>query len=177
MVPALDTVDCTRMSSARVPAGEFAGTAPTSNSSETELLALSPTKNLTPLLDDPRPSVPPKFQFATRYSKITFPLVNGVPRVAVRVVSPELPPCPPLDVLLGFHLKLEVSPMLSTPPCVAMPPPDQLSSVPVRFATVLVPKLYVRFRSVPSASENCQSKKFSATTNWVMTKVPDAVPS
>ena len=141
MVPAPDTVDCTRMSSARVPAGEFAGTAPTSNSSETELLALSPTKNRTPLLVDPRLSVPPKFQFATLYSKITLPLVNGVLSVTVRVASPPAPPDPPLAVRLGFHFKVAVSPMLSTPPCVAIPAPDQLSRVPVRFATVLVPKL------------------------------------
>ena len=87
------------------------------------------------------PSLPPKFQFATRYSKMTLPLLNGVLRVAVRVASPAAPPCPPLDVLLGFHFKVAVSPILSTPPCVAMPAPDQLSSVPVRFATVLVPKL------------------------------------
>ena len=141
MLPLPETVDCTRISSARVPAGEPGGTAPTSNSSETELLALSPTKSLTPSLVTPRPSVPPRFQFATRYSKITIPLVNGVLRVAVRIASPVVPPCPPLLVLFGFHLKLAVSPILSTPPCVAMPPPDQLSSVPVRLATVLVPKL------------------------------------
>ena len=175
MVPFPDTVDWTRMSSARVPAGDPAGAAVTSNSSETELFSLSPTKNLTPLLGDPRPSVPPKFQLATLYSKTTLPLVNGVPRVAVRVASPALPPCPPLAVLLGFHLKVAVSPMLRTPPWAAMPPPLQLSRVPVGFAIPLVPKLKVRFSSVPSASENCQSRKFSAI-NRVIASVPEAVP-
>ena len=118
-----------------------AGAAPTSNSSETELLALSPTKKRTPLLVAPTPSVPPRFQFATRYSKMTLPLVNGVLSVAVRVGSPATPPDPPLAVLFGFHLVVAVSPMLRTPPWTAIPPPLQLSRVPVRFAIVLVPKL------------------------------------